>query len=672
MSDDEMPGSDDACFEPPKDLPEGIKKEMIKEAETSNWKKPKKGDEVTVHYVGTLESDGSEFDSSRKRDTPFVFTLGKGEVIKGWEVGIATMRKGEIAKFSMQPEFAYGAAGSPPAVPANATLVFEVELISWISKDDLFGDGMAIKSQLEEGSGWQNPKKGEEVRVSIRATGEAGLIEERKNLDYFLGSGDLGALTKVADKVLSGMNKGERCAVKCGKDYVYPDGAHGAVTIEVHLEEIYETADVSLMQDRSVMKKQIKEGDGYEKPKDGYMVTLRVEEATDGTNPLPGFCGPKNLCFALGDGDICDVLECAVAEMKKDERSLVTCTTPSKCCEARLGLSEIKAEKVVFSIELIEFEKGRDQWSMANEEKVAFAASRKDVGAKLFKNKRFELALEKYKKVIEMLAHTDKFSEELKRKTVELKRTCELNKAACFLQLGDPTSALTVCNSVLREDRNNIKAIFRRAKAHFERSEHVEAQQDLERVLELDPGNSDAKALLPHVKRAQKLADKESKSTFAKMCKGFGKVGFGKENKKPETSPAQEEPAEERNMDVAAVTFRIDHKIAEEESLHVVGSIEALGAWETARALPLVRQPAKRNLEALMAGKPQPECHVWEACIDIPVSEGRVEYKYVLRGPTGDKQEEGDKHILQLAGMGGSRCRCADFWRKNPSPPAED
>jgi len=669
MSDDEMAVSDDCCFEPPKDLPEGVKKEMVKEAETSNWKKPKKGDEVTVHYVGTLESDGNEFDSSRRRDTPFVFTLGKGEVIKGWDFAIATMRKGELAKFTLQPEFAYGEAGSPPAVPANATLVFEVELISWISKDDLFGDGMAIKALLEEGSGWKNPKKGEEVRLSIRATGEAGLIEERKSLDYFLGSGELGALTKVADKVLAGMNKGERCSVKCAKDYIYPESAHGAVTLEVHLEEIYETCDVSLLKDKSVMKKQTKEGDGYEKPKDGYMVTLRVEDASDGTSSLPGFCGPKNLCFASGNGDVCDALECAAAEMKKEERAVVTCSVPSKCCEVRLGLSQIQAEKVVFIVELVEFEKGRDQWSMSNEEKVGFAAARKDVGAKLFKNKRFELALEKYKKVIEILAHTDKFTEEQKRKAAELKRTSELNKAACYLQLGDPTNALSVCNSILKDDRLNIKALFRRAKAHFERSEHVEAIQDLDRVLGLDPGNADAKALLPHVKRAQKLADKESKSTFAKMCQGFGKLNAGKENKKPETKdPPPEEPVEERNLDLASVTFRIDRRTQEGETLCVFGATEALGAWDIDKAVPLVRQAAKRDLEAMMAGKPQPECNVWEVCIDLPVAEGRVEYKYAVRGQDGEKlDEEGDKHVLQLAGMGGARCRCADEWRKGPS-----
>merc|ERR1719204_1097517 len=127
------PGDEDEDFGddnyvPPSDkLPDGIKKEIIKEADAGSWKKPKAGDEVSVHYVGTLESDGSQFDSSRDRGDPFVFSLGKGQVIKGWDQGVATMKKGELAKFTLAPEFAYGDAGSPPKIPPNATLVFEVE-----------------------------------------------------------------------------------------------------------------------------------------------------------------------------------------------------------------------------------------------------------------------------------------------------------------------------------------------------------------------------------------------------------------------------------------------------------------------------------------------------------------------------------------------------------------
>jgi len=360
-------------------------------------------------------------------------------------------------------------------------------------------------------------------------------------------------------------------------------------------------------------------------------------------------------------------LEAAVVEMKKEELSRLTCSVPAKCCEPRLGLTEIQAEKVVFCVQLVEFEKGKEQWAMTSEDKLRFAASRKDMGAKLFKSKRFELALEKYKKVIDTLAHNDKFSEEQKMRAAELKHASELNKAACYLQLGDPTNALCICNSILKDDRHNIKALFRRAKAHFERAENVEAIKDLEHLLELDPGNAEAKAMLPNVKRAQKLADKESKSTFAKMCQGFGKLGSGRENKKPTEKESAPEPVEERNFDVASVTFRMERKTQEGESLCVVGAPEALGSWDMAKAVPLVWQAPKRDLEAMMQGKPQPESHVWEVCMDLPVAEGRVEYKYALRGRGGDQLEEGDKHVLQLGGMGGSRCRCADEWRRGPS-----
>ena len=91
---------------------------------------PKRGNTVIVHYTGKLE-DGKKFDSSRDRNEPFDFVLGAGQVIRGWDEGLAQMSKGQICRLICTPEHAYGAQGFPPLIPANSTLVFEVELIDF-------------------------------------------------------------------------------------------------------------------------------------------------------------------------------------------------------------------------------------------------------------------------------------------------------------------------------------------------------------------------------------------------------------------------------------------------------------------------------------------------------------------------------------------------------------
>jgi len=89
---------------------------------------PQRGQQATVHYVGTL-LNGTKFDSSRDRGTPFTFPLGMSRVIKGWDEGVATMKVGGIRKLTIPPHLGYGATGAGGVIPPNATLVFEVELI---------------------------------------------------------------------------------------------------------------------------------------------------------------------------------------------------------------------------------------------------------------------------------------------------------------------------------------------------------------------------------------------------------------------------------------------------------------------------------------------------------------------------------------------------------------
>ncbi|XP_073959337.1 peptidyl-prolyl cis-trans isomerase FKBP2 [Choristoneura fumiferana] len=98
--------------------------------------KSRKGDLLHMHYTGTLD-DGTEFDSSIPRGNPLTFTLGSGQVIKGWDQGLMGMCEGEQRKLVIPPELAYGEAGAPPKIPKSATLTFHVDLVKIERKDEL-------------------------------------------------------------------------------------------------------------------------------------------------------------------------------------------------------------------------------------------------------------------------------------------------------------------------------------------------------------------------------------------------------------------------------------------------------------------------------------------------------------------------------------------------------
>lgn len=110
---------------------QGVQIEVLKEgtgAMAKSGLSAQAGDKVSVHYVGVLEN-GTKFDSSVDRGTPFEFTLGAGQVIPGWDIGVEGMKIGEVRKLTIPSNLAYGSRGAGSAIPPNAILIFEVELL---------------------------------------------------------------------------------------------------------------------------------------------------------------------------------------------------------------------------------------------------------------------------------------------------------------------------------------------------------------------------------------------------------------------------------------------------------------------------------------------------------------------------------------------------------------
>uniref|UniRef100_UPI0037E92A01 peptidyl-prolyl cis-trans isomerase FKBP4 n=1 Tax=Semicossyphus pulcher TaxID=241346 RepID=UPI0037E92A01 len=169
---------------------------------------PMTGDKVFVHYVGTL-LDGTHFDSSRDRGDKFSFELGKGQVIKAWDIGVATMKIGELCQLICKPEYAYGSAGSPPKIPPNATLVFEVELFEFrgedLTEDE---DGGIIRRIITKGQGYSKPNEGASVEVTVEGSCEDRVFDERE-LKFEIGDGESLGLPVGVEKAIMAMEQGE-------------------------------------------------------------------------------------------------------------------------------------------------------------------------------------------------------------------------------------------------------------------------------------------------------------------------------------------------------------------------------------------------------------------------------------------------------------------------------
>ncbi|KAK7834100.1 peptidyl-prolyl cis-trans isomerase fkbp62 [Quercus suber] len=458
----------------------GLKKKLLKEGE--GWDTPTTGDEVEVHYTGTL-LDGTQFDSSRDRGTPFKFKLGQGQVIKGWDEGIKTMKKGEKAVFTIPPELAYGESGSPPTIPPNATLQFDVELLSWNSVKDICKDGGIFMKILTEGEKWENPKDLDEV---FDAFGEMGRP----------GSHDVGAVPPNA-------------------------------TLLITLELVSWKAVSDITKDKKVLKKILKEGEGYERPNDGAVVQVKlIGKLHDGTIFTKKGHDKEPFEFRIDEEEVLDGLDRAVKNMKKGEIALVTIQP-----EYAFGQSEKQQEMAIvpsnstvyYEVELLSFEKEKESWDMSTQEKIEAAGKKKEEGNALFKVGKYERASKRYEKAVRFIEYDSSFSDVEKQQAKVLKITCNLNNAACKLKLKDYKQAEKLCTKALEVDSKNVKALYRRAQAYIQLVDLDLAEQDIKKAFEIDPDNRDVKLEYKILKEKVREYNKKDAqfygSIFAKMNK---------------------------------------------------------------------------------------------------------------------------------------------------------
>ncbi|MEM7344249.1 MAG: FKBP-type peptidyl-prolyl cis-trans isomerase [Chloroflexota bacterium] len=204
---------------------------------------PQPGDIVQVHYAGTLE-DGTEFDNSYKRGQPIEFPLGTGRVIPGWDEGIALLKVGDKAKLVIPPDLGYGAAGAGGAIPPNATLIFEVELVGFeeappppppppeapteLNESDYTTTESGLRyHDFEVGTG-ATPNPGQLVQVHYTGWLEDGTMFDSSLLrgEPLVFSVGVGQVIPGWDEGLASMNVGGKRQLVIPSDLAY--GAAGA------------------------------------------------------------------------------------------------------------------------------------------------------------------------------------------------------------------------------------------------------------------------------------------------------------------------------------------------------------------------------------------------------------------------------------------------------------
>lgn len=535
----------------------GIKKKLLKKG--NSWETPEFGDEVTVHYVATL-LDGTKFCCTRDNDEPWTLKLGEGQVAKGLDHGIITMKKGECALFTLPPDSGYGAEGRD-GVPPDSIIQFEVELLSWIMVVDICKDGGIIKKIIDEGGKNERPSDLDEVLVNYQVALVDGTIVAKtpeEGIEFYVKDGHLcSALTKA----IVTMKKGEKVKLIVQPKYAFGEKGRDAIAtygfpavppnsvlnIELKLVSFKSVSDVT--GDSKVFKKILKEGEGAHVANEGAVVTIsytaRLEDGT--IFEKKGVNGVQPLEFITDEEQVIPGLDRAAATMKKGERALLTISPEygfgSDMAERDLAVVP-PCSNLVYEVEMLDFIKEKAPWELNIQEKIDAAGKKKEEGNILFKSGKYQRAGKKYDKAVDYVSEDEPFGDDERKLVKALRISCWLNGAACTLKLTDFQEAINLCSKVLEFEFHNVKALYRRAQAYMEISDFFSAELDIKKALEADPQNRDVRQLQKTLRQRQVESDKRDRKLFTNMFARMSKDSSAPMKQKLKVEKADHEKME--------------------------------------------------------------------------------------------------------------------------------
>ncbi|KAI5067972.1 hypothetical protein GOP47_0016317 [Adiantum capillus-veneris] len=268
--------------------------------------------------------------------------------------------------------------------------------------------------------------------------------------------------------------------------------------------------------DKKVVKKVLKAGEGYQKPNDGARAQIKYTgKLLDGTVvEKEGF----------EDGGLFEF----VIDEEQGEVALITIPP-----DYGFGDAEVKRNFVVvppnstltYEVELVNFEKEKETWDMDTAEKIEAAGKKKEDGNTLYKDgKLYRRAGKKYEKAVKFIEYDSSFSEEQKKEAKVLKVLCYLNDAACKLTLKEFKEAAKLCTKALELESRNVKALYHRAQAYIATADLDVAEMDIKKALEIDPSNREVKLEYKTLKQRQIEYNKKDAKLYGNMFARLSKL----------------------------------------------------------------------------------------------------------------------------------------------------